>query len=50
MPRTFLCFGITDMKLCDLHFGELCTCGGAAIAFPLGKVARRCALALHRDG
>ena len=30
LPRTFLCFGITDMKLCALHFGELRTCGGAA--------------------
>ena len=26
------------------------TCGGAAIAFPLGKVARCCALVLRRDG
>ena len=25
-------------------------CGGAAIAFPLGKVARCCALVLRRDG
>ena len=37
LPRTFLCFGITDMKLCALHFGELRTCGGAAKPSPWGR-------------
>ena len=30
--------------------GNLCAPRGAALAFPLGKVARCGALALHRDG
>ena len=29
---------------------NLCAPRGAALAFPLGKVVRCCALALHRDG
>ena len=37
LPRTFLRFGITDMKLCGAHLGELRTCDGAAKPSPWGR-------------
>ena len=44
LPRTFLRFGITDMKLCGAHLGELCARRGSALASLCQRQGERSAL------